>query len=513
MAVVTQAYQRAFMQMMASRGSIQARYDAAVTDNEAFINHWANADNLSPNAANDYTVRRRIRSRSRFEVIENNPYLKGMLLTIANDFVGKGPKLKITDKRLSEDRRRHIERLYRKWMKKSFYRRKLWQLRMSKITDGEGIKLFTLSGNRRMTIRQTWKVMEADQMTTEHMGILPMMRTRTQPPPGIREIDGVRLGPDGEATEYYFLDEHPGEATIMNQMTGKWVPAPFVTHWFRRDRPWNRGISEIVTSLPLCALMRRYTLATVKAAETAADFAAVLESQLPPNTSMYSLQDMEDTDNAFDTIPIEQGMFTVLPWGYKLGQMDARHPGQMYNVFIDTLLREISRPLLMPFNLSAGSSQDSNMASGVVDIHQYKKAQDLERVCCEEEVLEDDLDMWWIEAVATGDAFEPLPGDSGSVVMDNPDLMEEPPEHEWGWDQVISEHTDPQKVQAALEIAKRNHFLTDRDIQEQYHNRSYEDWQEEIREEKKFRDEIEPEPVLPDGSTPAKEDDQIDEDD
>lgn len=498
------------LQMRAKGQGFQARYDAADDSAEAFINHWGNADHLSPNAANEFGVRRKLRSRSRFEVSENNPYLKGMSLTIANDFVGSGPKLKITDKRLSKDRKQHIERLYRRWAKKTHYRRKLWQMRLAKMVDGEGIKTLTLSGRPGMKIRQSWRIIEADQMTTEHMfSALALTRGNRNTPQGLVEIDGIRLGPDREAVEYHILDEHPGESLFFNGPRGQWFPSDMVSHWFRRDRPWNRGIPETTASLPLCALLRRYTLATVKAAETAADFAAVLESVLPPSAAMWTSgpgTDPLDPADAFETIPIEQGMMTVLPWGYKLGQMDARHPSQMYNVFVDTILREISRPLLMPFNMSSGSSKDSNMASGVVDIHMYRASQDQERRDCQDEVLDEDFELFWREAVLTGEAFEPIPGDNGSVIIDNPDLLTDAPEHEWGWDQVAIEHTDPDKIMRALETAKKNRFITDRDIQEGRFNRSYEDWQDEVREEEKFRQEIEPQPVAPDGSDIDDED-------
>jgi hypothetical protein len=81
---------------------LRARYDASRTyaGNQQ---HWANADRLSPDAANSFNVRQSLRSRSRYELVENNSYLKGMVLTKVNDLVGSGPKLQVMDPRL--DRR------------------------------------------------------------------------------------------------------------------------------------------------------------------------------------------------------------------------------------------------------------------------------------------------------------------------------------------------------------------------------------------------------------------------
>jgi capsid protein len=69
---------------------LRARYDAAATtDNNR--RHWANADGLSANAANSPEVRRILRNRSRYEVA-NNSYARGIVLTLANDCIGTGPR-------------------------------------------------------------------------------------------------------------------------------------------------------------------------------------------------------------------------------------------------------------------------------------------------------------------------------------------------------------------------------------------------------------------------------------
>ena len=70
---------------------IRAKFDAAQTtpDNRR---HWANADLLSADAAASAEVRRILRSRARYEVA-NNCYAKGIVLTLANDVIGTGPRL------------------------------------------------------------------------------------------------------------------------------------------------------------------------------------------------------------------------------------------------------------------------------------------------------------------------------------------------------------------------------------------------------------------------------------
>ncbi|HUT12495.1 MAG TPA: hypothetical protein VMY42_18500 [Thermoguttaceae bacterium] len=69
---------------------LRARYDAAQTTTEN-ARHWAMADGLSPDAAMTPDVRRTLRNRARYEVA-NGAYARGLVLTIAGDCAGTGPR-------------------------------------------------------------------------------------------------------------------------------------------------------------------------------------------------------------------------------------------------------------------------------------------------------------------------------------------------------------------------------------------------------------------------------------
>ena len=68
--------------------------------------------------------------------------------------------------------------------------------------------------------------------------------------------------------------------------------------------------------------------------------------------------------------------------------------------------------------------------------------------------------------------------------------MEELPDHEFSWDRIGIDHTDPSKVANAIETLRTGRVLTDRDIQEDYFNRSVEDWQEQVLADDEFRQEL-----------------------
>ena len=89
---------------------VRARYDAAVTTDDN-RRHWANADGLSPNASNSAEVRRILRNRARYETA-NNSYARGIVLTLAHDVVGTGPRLQMLTGDSEANRR--IEQAFRR---------------------------------------------------------------------------------------------------------------------------------------------------------------------------------------------------------------------------------------------------------------------------------------------------------------------------------------------------------------------------------------------------------------
>jgi len=118
---------------------LRARYDAAVT-NDANYRHWANADALSANAATSAEVRRILRNRARYEVA-NNSYARGIVLTLANDVVGTGPRLQMLTPDAQANSR--IEREFAKWAVAAGLAEKLRTMRMAEVQDGEAFCVLT----------------------------------------------------------------------------------------------------------------------------------------------------------------------------------------------------------------------------------------------------------------------------------------------------------------------------------------------------------------------------------
>jgi len=466
---------------------LKARYDAAQDTSQNEM-HWVQADSLSPNSANQLAVRQKLRNRSRYEV-SNNSYLKGVALSLCQDFVGSGPTLQITDSRFTEEQKEVIEKRWKIRAKKIKLRKKLWRTRFAKIQDGEGFMFRIINRRLRHPINSDYRLYECDQVSS-----FEAPRIKSQEP---LEVDGIRFDRStDEPLAYHLLNEHPGEQLIfsLRPIEGKWIPAGQVIHWFRKDRGWHRGIPETTPSLPLWALLRRYTLAVVQNAEIAADFTVLLKSLQPASTNPFTLgaggePTQTVTDDWFDSFPVDRGLMTVLPDQYDLEQLKPTQPVSVYDDFVAALVQEATRCLLAPKNHALGSSGDFNMASANLDRQIYRQSINDERLDCNEEVLDPDLEDWWFEATRTPGYFqdEAAPTSVVETTQQFEDLRMDPPEHTYRWDEV-PEHVDPVKVAQSIVILHEAGHISDTDIQEGRYNRRVEDHYRNLERQQEWRE-------------------------
>lgn len=389
----------------AARAMVRARYDAAQTTPEN-ARHWAEADALSARTANSPDVRQKLRTRARYETA-NNSYAKGMVETIANDTIGTGPRLQLLSRDSTANR--EIERAFAAWADAIGLADKLRVMRKARAVDGEAFALLASNPKLKLDVKLDVRLVEADQVAT------PFPRYADP-----YWVDGIELDESYNPTRYHLLKSHPGDALALG-LGYDAVPARLVIHWFRADRPGQyRGIPDITPALPLFAYLRRYTLATIAAAETAANFAAVLQSTLAPDADGY------DAD-PFESLEIIRGMMTTLPAGWSMNQLKAEHPTTTYKDFKSEILREIARSLNLPYNIAAGDSSGYNYSSGRLDHQTYFKALGVDQHAVERVILDPLLDAWLVEAKLATD-----------LALDGFD-----PAHQWFWDG--PEHVDPEK--------------------------------------------------------------------
>lgn len=346
------------------RRSLEAtRYDAAQTTRDN-VNHWLGAlDRLNADQSMSPAVRQTLRNRSRYEV-ENNAYAKGVVLTLVGDMVGTGPRLQL-GQGMTE-----IEDDFAAWAEEIALDQKLRAMRYAKTVDGEAFALI-VADPKLSTVKFNLVPIDAERVTAGFTASGTLAGT-----------DGIELDAVGRPTYYRVLRD--GDLTG----TPARVAAANVIHWYRRDRPeQHRGIPELTASLPLFAQLRRYTLAVIASAETAADYAAVIYTDSPAGGEAYSA-------TPFETLSLESRMATTLPDGWKLGQIKPEQPVTNYPQFKREILGEIGRALQMPVNIVTGDSSQHNYASGRLDHQVYHKQITIEQRLCEEAVLTPLFRLW-----------------------------------------------------------------------------------------------------------------------
>lgn len=438
---------------------VRGRFDSAVTNTDN-MRHWANADNLSADAAASASVREILRRRSRYEVA-NNSYASGIVETLANDTIGTGPRLQLlTD---NDAINSLIETEFELWANEVGLAEALRTMCMARVQDGESFAIMVNNPVLEHSVKLDLRLIEADMVTNPQSSIL-----------SDDEVDGIKFDQYGNPLKYYVLKNHPGGNKFSTGTDYSTIHASHMIHVFQKRRPGqHRGIPEITPALPLFAQLRRYTLAVIAAAETAADFAAVLYTDAPADGDIDPVESM-------DTIELERRMATTLPPGYKLGQIEAQQPTTTYGDFKKEILNEIARCLNVPFNVAAGNSSGYNYSSGRLDHQTYYKALRIAQEFIARKVLDRILSSWLFEFAV---AFS---GPLGAAVR-KAIFSESTPAHQWFWDGI--EHVDPAKEASAQSTRLLNHTTT---LAQEY-ARQGKDWESELRQrgrEKKLMQEL-----------------------
>ena len=354
----------------AARAIIRAKFDAAQTT-DTNTRHWANADALSADAAASYGVRNTLRNRARYEVA-NNCYARGIVNTLAHDMLGgPGPAPQFQPRevggiRLSREDRQLVEREFIAHAEAMQLPRMARTMRVAQAQDGEAFAIMITNPGIRSRVKLGLRLVEPEMVTSKDI-----ITNQVFGDP--QEVDGIRFDIYGNPLYYRVLRSHPGGVWQYANGESDEIEAGRVLHMFRAERPdQRRGLPELMAALPLFAILRRWTLATVKAAETAASHAALLYTDTGPDGEA-------DEAEAWDHLDIEHDAMMTLPMGWKLAQMHAENPSTTYEMGKRAVINEIARCLDMPYNVAAGNSSEYNYASGRLDWQTYFRRLQVDR--------------------------------------------------------------------------------------------------------------------------------------
>ena len=431
---------RRFRGNKASR-KVSAKYDAAQTtaDNS---NHWAQADALSADNSASKAVREVLRKRSRYEVA-NNSYARGIVNSIADITIGTGPRLQLLTPHDSTNN--EIEQEWEQWSREIRLAEKLRTHRIARAQDGEAFALLTTNPRIRHDVQLDLRLVEADQITNPTFQEI------------INSVDGIIFDAYGNADEYFVLRYHPGSEQYYPLDEFDRIRASSVIHSFRAVRPGqHRGIPELTAALPLFAQLRRYTLAVLAAAESAANQALVLESDASAN-------DDDTAPDPLDEIELTRNMMTTLPMGWHLGQVKAEQPVTTYGEFKKEIIGEIARCLSIPKSIALGDSVGLNYSSGRLDHQSFFRAIEVDRSYIEIHELDRIFEAWLFEYQLSRSVFRHIP--IGKL-----------PRHQWFWDGLL--HVDPEKEAKAQALRLEMGMTT----YAREYARSGEDWQVQLRQ-------------------------------
>ncbi len=422
---------------------VVSRFDAAQTTNDN-RRHWAMSDYLSADAAASPEVRRILRSRARYE-IANNSYGKGILLTLANDAIGTGPRLQMLTHQ--EDLNREVEQEFTMWSNAVRLAEKLRTMRLARCQDGEAFAIMAHNPKVMHEVKLDLMLIEADQITSNNFFSS-----------NDNEVDGISFDAFGNPDSYRVLKQHPGGNNINYDSSAVTIPAEAMLHIFRMDRPGqHRGVPEITPALPLFAQLRRYTQAVLSNAESCANFSGILYTDAPANGEADEVDPMA-------MIELERNMLMTMPGGWKMGQLDPKQPSTTYAEFVEQIINEIVRCLLMPLLIAKLSSADSNFSSAKLDVQTYARMLRVDQSFMASVILDRILCEWLREYFLLRSSLDittryPLP------------------QHFWFWDGVFH-YLDPLKEARGQEVMLKNKMTTLAAI----YAAMGKDWESELRQ-------------------------------
>lgn len=391
----------------AGRGP-RSSFDAAKTtaDNAP---HWSGADTCGPNASLSPDVRTRLRIRSRYER-DNNCYFSGLIEDRAAATIGTGPRLQLTlpeswldpdfaTTMQTEQRKptpaREIELRWKEWCEAVGLADILTLADETESTDGE-VFLVAFS-NPQVPGRLNpdgapapmldVKLYESEQCCNPDASWSDPL-----------QVDGIEFDRFGNPTAYYFLRSHPGESNWNMDYTAERIGGDRVFHFFKRRRPAAaHGIPKATPALPLGSRLRRYTDATVAAAEIQALIAAVLTNEhATPNADDGSEQ---PTPEAMDTISFARAQLLTLFAGQDVKTITPSQPAPSYKEFKGEVLTECGRAFNASRNVATGSSAEYNYSSGRLDQQGYHRSIVIRRDRIRRVILDRLFRLWLAEAV------------------------------------------------------------------------------------------------------------------
>lgn len=344
-------------------------------------NDWSFLDNKNLNESLTREARSKIRNRARYETL-NNPYAFGTALTVCNSVCPSVPHIQLASNEKEAAELNAIEDDFYTWCLAVRLDEKVRALRFAKLQDGESFAI--LHDNEHL---------EEDDVNV-HLDFTPIDCSRVRAANfddayNPLNMDGIEIDEWG-APKNYTVFNSTEAANLDNSY--KEYPAAQVLHWFRRSTPEQyRGVSELAPALLTLAYLRRYSYATVRGAELAANIALLLK------TDAIDASIETTSGSAFLEARNSLGTGLILPSGFDATQLKPELPTNNYGMMIDELLGSVGSSIGVPRLIIRKSAGGFTYASAKVDLSEMERFISIERAELVRSVLNKIFNAWFKE--------------------------------------------------------------------------------------------------------------------
>lgn len=391
---------------------------------------WAKRYNArSKSAKNDIEKNRKtLRERSR-DLSMNNPIGCAALTTNRTNCIGSGlipkPKIDYEFLEITKEEAKDLEKKIRKefaiWAESTLCdnndQNNFYELQqivfMDWLRNGEEFILLKYSEELDyMPYQLRLKLIEADRVCTpgslnaEYYGYDEKQKN------GNTIMNGIEISKEGKVEAYYVSSTFPGEYSpekkewVRIAKRGKRTGNPNILHIFNADRAEQyRGVPFLAPVIEVIKQMDRYTEAEIMAAVVNAYFAVFVTTEDGETPEEFKGEEYEEEDEIESSqeqeIEIGSGTVHYLKTGEGVETVAANHPASGFDVFINSLLKQVGAALdcapevlLKSFNKSFSASKGA--------MNESWKAFRMRRTWFINDFCQEVYNMWFAEAVSKG---------------------------------------------------------------------------------------------------------------
>ena len=366
---------------------MNAAYDLA-DQNPEINEQFARAMNESGRTALNPTDRRTLIDRSRYEIFQANPWLKGSARSTTVSVVGRGAEIEINIPG-DDEQSGLIEDLFNGWLVDVKAGRKFRAMANAKQSDGAGMALaFTNEKRPQDSVQLDFIPFDCDHIRAPYDWQIDTKQTC---------LDGKVTDKFGDVVAYWMTPEHPAENPMTMPIK---VPAEYILDVWDWGRPSQSvGAPEYATSVKNGPLTRSFRRATLDAATTAAKHTGIMRTNVDRfDDGAAALDPMA----AWVQVPTSYGTWTAVPAGWTIEQMKAEHPNSNHEAFVKSLASEHGRGVNQPNFIALGDASDQNMSSMAGLRQEWELEVACQRQDWETEVIDKLLILWLKEAAALG---------------------------------------------------------------------------------------------------------------